>query len=124
MSVFEYCIVLWLSILLTVVIVIWLTSKSNETENPDDIDIQLEADFVKQMIIRNLVSNNLIEVNAADQWCATHTLMRSNKPVFRTMSVRYQQAPSGTVWFVVSCGNENNTLTQDGSGVRQIRKSD
>ena len=67
-------------------------------------DIEENADVLKTIILKALVSDDLLDAEEADEWAATHTLIIRKKSIFRTLSglwKKEQERDHEWYWIVV-----------------------
>lgn len=67
-------------------------------------DLENTADIIKTTILANLVKEGLLNFDAANDWCATHTIIVRNKTIFRTISKLWKETAenSGLYYIVVN----------------------
>lgn len=51
-----------------------------------DSDLEVLADQIKAVVIDELVVEDFLSKDIADQWCADHTVLFRKKAVFRTIT--------------------------------------
>ena len=55
--------------------------------------IEQNADLVKAVILKALVKDELLPVEIADEWAASHTVITRKKGFFRTLTDRWFKEP-------------------------------
>ncbi len=67
-------------------------------------DIEENADILKTIILKALVSDDLLAPEIAEEWAVSHTLIIRKKSIFRTLSERWkkeEQRDHQWYWIVV-----------------------
>jgi len=69
----------------------------------DDRGLEENADAVKALILGVMVNDGLLDVDTAEEWAKTHTVIVRRKTFFRTITNlwREQQESGGIVYHVV-----------------------
>lgn len=57
-------------------------------------DLEDWGESFKTAIVSALVSENIIELSVADEWCASHTVILKKKSIFKTISNLFSNATS------------------------------
>lgn len=66
-------------------------------------DLEENADVVKVSVLKALINEGLIDINIAEKWSKTHTVIIKVKPFFRTITNLWnkQKESSGFYYTVV-----------------------
>lgn len=70
-------------------------------------DLEDTADSIKAVIAEAMVDSGILAADAANKWCASHTLIMRKKNIFKTISDLWEKSEESKGMFFIAVKTTN-----------------